>query len=346
MKYIFIIALLIINGVVFSQKAIVDSTINIKFKAEKISIALHGGAGTILKQNMTAQKEKEYQEALGKALQLGYDTLEKGSTALTAVSVVVQFLEDSPLFNAGKGAVFTADGKNELDAAIMDGSNLKAGSIAGVTTIKNPILGAIAVMNKSPHVMLTGKGAELFAQQQGLKIVPPSYFYTQDRWKGLQKAKQKDSAAKKTNAALTTNHDEKFGTVGCVVRDGYGNLAAGTSTGGMTNKKYNRVGDAPIIGAGTYANNATCAISCTGWGEYFIRLVMAKTISDIMEYGNQSLEAACQLMVNKKLPELGGDGGLIAVDKDGNISMPFCTAGMYRASRKYNTPAIVKIYKD
>jgi L-asparaginase / beta-aspartyl-peptidase len=347
---------------------------------KKITLVIHGGAGTILKKNMTLEKEAAYTKALNNALQKGYDTLQKGATAIDAVELVVKILEDCPLFNAGKGAVFTNEGKNELDAAIMDGKNLAAGSVAGVTIIKNPISTARAVMEKSNHVMLTGKGAEEFAKKNNLEIVSPKYFYTEDRWKGLQKAKDAettnindalkkgvlhnvkvyDSASKqlipvdsllKKNkqqpSALkqTENKDYKYGTVGAVALDSYGNLAAATSTGGMTNKRYGRIGDAPIIGAGTYANNATCAISCTGWGEYFIRLVMAKSISDLMEYKNLSLENAAAEMVLKKLPVLGGDGGLIAVDKDGNVTMPFCTEGMYRGYIKEGK-AVVKIYKE
>ena len=242
---------------------------------------------------------------------------------------------------------------NELDAAIMNGKTLAAGSVAGVTTIKNPISAARAVMEKSPHVMMAGKGAEAFAKSVGLQIVDPSYFYTEHRWKALQDAIKEDSLGK--NKKETPNHlaikqpgnkDYKYGTVGAVALDRYGNLAAATSTGGMTNKKYGRVGDAPIIGAGTYANNATCAISCTGWGEFFIRLGMAKTISDMMEFGNWSLQKAGDEMVMKRLPALGGDGGLIAVDKEGNITLPFCTDGMYRGFVREDGKNTVKIYKE
>ncbi|HQX71725.1 MAG TPA: isoaspartyl peptidase/L-asparaginase, partial [Chitinophagaceae bacterium] len=264
-------------------------------------------------------------------------------------------MEDDPLFNAGKGAVFTNEGKNELDAAIMDGKTLEAGSVAGVTIIRNPITAARAVMEKSPHVMMTGAGAEKYAKQQGLEIVDPSYFYTEERWRGLQKAKQQDSLKMYLDHADTTNRgmlkqwenkDYKYGTVGAVALDRYGNLAAATSTGGMTNKKFGRVGDAPIIGAGTYANNNTVAISGTGWGEYFIRLVMAKSISDMMEFGKMKLNVAADEMVMKKLPALGGDGGLIAVDKQGNIAMPFCTEGMYRGYIKNTGEKVIKIYKE
>ncbi|MBP6431777.1 MAG: isoaspartyl peptidase/L-asparaginase [Ferruginibacter sp.] len=337
MKYYLLISFLLIKAIAFAQPS-------------KITLVIHGGAGTILKKNMTAEKEAAYTTALNNALTKGYDTLQKGATALDAVEIVVKLLEDNPLFNAGKGAVFTNEGKNELDAAIMDGKSLAAGSVAGVTTIKNPISAARAVMEKSKHVMLTGKGAEEFAKLNGLTIVPNEYFYTEDRWKGLLKAKEaeeKTDTTIKKSAAIKQpqNKDDKYGTVGAVALDSYGNLAAATSTGGMTNKRFGRVGDAPIIGAGTYANNATCAISGTGWGEYFIRLVMAKTVSDLMEYKNYSVQKAANEMILKKLPALGGDGGLIAVDKNGNIAMPFCTEGMYRGYIK-NGKAVVKIYKE
>jgi L-asparaginase / beta-aspartyl-peptidase len=323
----------------------------------KYVLVIHGGAGTILKSQMTPEKEKAYTESLNEALAKGEAVLAKGGTALDAVEASVRYLEDNPLFNSGKGAVFTNEGKNELDAAIMDGKTLAAGSIAGVTTIRNPISTARAVMEHSPHVMMAGRGAEKFAAEQGKEIVDPSYFYTEERWKGLLRAKEldslenlhkKDSLSKAGTSLLKQpeNRDYKYGTVGAVALDQYGNLAAATSTGGMTNKKFGRIGDAPIIGAGTYANNKTVAISGTGWGEYFIRLVMAKTISDMMEYGKMSLKQASDEMVMKQLPALGGDGGLIAVDKNGNVAMPFCTEGMYRGFVKQGEKKVVKIYKD
>ncbi|MFM8807104.1 MAG: isoaspartyl peptidase/L-asparaginase family protein [Sphingomonadales bacterium] len=298
-------------------------------------LVIHGGAGTISKNLMTPEREKRYHAALDSALRMGAAILEKGGSSLDAVEASVRVLEDDPLFNAGKGAVFTADGINELDAAIMEGSTLRAGAIAGVRTIRNPISTARAVMERSEHVLLTGKGAETFAKEQGLATVDPSYFYTPERWESLQRAKKRDSLA----TAGTPNHSAaasqeqrtgRYGTVGAVALDQQGRLAAATSTGGMTNKKWGRVGDAPIIGSGTYANDNTVAISCTGWGEYFLRLVMAKSISDRMEFGQQSLQQASDELVMRLLPALGGDGGLIAVDKQGNIAMPFCTEGMYR----------------
>lgn len=321
---------------------------------KKFVLVVHGGAGTILKSQMTPEKEKAYQQGINEALNAGYAVLAKGGTALDAVEAAIKLLEDNPLFNAGKGAVFTNEGKNEMDAAIMDGKTLKAGSVAGVSTIKNPVTAARAVMDKSEHVMMTGKGAEKFAAQQGCTIVDPSYFFTQERWDALQNAKAKDSSkseldhdANKPGALLKQpgNNDYKYGTVGCVALDMNGNLAAATSTGGMTNKKFGRIGDAPVIGAGTYANNATCAISCTGWGEFFIRLVMAKSVSDRMELAHESLTDAANTMIMHKLGELGGDGGLIAVDKEGNITMPFNTEGMYRGYMTSDGKKEILIYK-
>lgn len=320
-----------------------------------IVLVIHGGAGTILRKNMTPEQEQVYRASLNAALQAGYAILKDGGSSVDAVEAAIKIMEDNPLFNAGKGAVFTHEGKNEMDAAIMNGKKLAAGSVASVTTIKNPITAARAVMEKSEHVMLIGRGAEQFAKEQGLDIVDPSYFYTESRWNALQRLLKQDSAkteldhsAPKQTSLLKQpeNKDYKYGTVGAVALDRQGNLAAATSTGGMTNKKFGRVGDAPIIGAGTYANNATCAISCTGWGEYFIRLVVAKSVSDLMEYKSYPLQKAADEMIWKKVPELGGDGGLIAVDKDGNIAMPFNTEGMYRGYIKSDGKAVVKIYKD
>lgn len=316
----------------------------------KYVLVIHGGAGTLNKSQFTSVLEAKYKSGLDSALLVGNAILEKGGTALDAVEATVKVLENNPLFNAAKGAVFTNEGVNELDAAIMDGKTLTAGSIAGVRTIKNPITAARAVMEKSEHVLLSGRGAEAFAAAQGIEMVDPSYFYTPERWKGLQRAKQRDSIdqlKKVEQIAYAAELDaerrkDKYGTVGAVALDIHGNLAAATSTGGMTNKKWGRIGDAPIIGSGTYANNNTVAISCTGWGEYFLRLVMAKSISDRMEYGGQSLALASETLVMKELPALGGDGGLIAVDKNGNIALPFCTEGMYRGFiKKENQGAAV-----
>lgn len=315
-------------------------------------LVIHGGAGTILKKNMSPEKERAYMQGLEEALKKGYAILQNGGSSLDAVEAVVKMLEDNPLFNAGKGAVFTNEGKIELDAAIMNGKTLSAGAVAGITTVKNPITAARAVMEKSEHVMMIGKGAEKFAEQQGLVIVDPSYFYTEERWRVLERIKKEDSlkaaSDKKNQKSLMQfeNKDHKYGTVGAVALDKQGDLAAATSTGGMSNKKFGRVGDVPIIGAGTYANNATCAVSCTGWGEFFIRLVMAKSISDMMEYGKISLQNAANEMVMKRLPAMQGDGGLIAVDKNGNIALPFCTEGMYRGYIDRDGKMEIKIYKE
>jgi beta-aspartyl-peptidase (threonine type) len=343
--------LLILFSLFLFEKALAQTA---PAQKSKYVLVIHGGAGTILKSQMSAEKEKAYTDALNEALEKGSAILSKGGSALDAVEASVRILEDNPLFNAGKGAVFTNEGKNELDASIMNGRTLEAGAVAGVTSIKNPISTARTVMEKSPHVMMVGKGAEQFAKEQGQEIVDPSYFYTESRWKGLQNARAQDSSKMQLDHADTTkkamlkqleNKDYKYGTVGAVALDQHGNLAAATSTGGMTNKKFGRVGDAPIIGAGTYANNKTVAISGTGWGEYFIRLVMAKTISDMMEFGKMKLKQASDEMIMKRLPALGGDGGLIAVDKDGNIAMPFCTEGMYRGYMKEGGKNVVEIYK-
>jgi beta-aspartyl-peptidase (threonine type) len=319
----------------------------------KITLVLHGGAGTITKANMTPEKEKAYKEVLNQALETGYAILKKGGTSLDAVEATVRVMEDSPLFNAGKGAVFTNEGKNELDAAIMDGKTGKAGAVASLTTVKNPISAARAVMEKSEHVMLIGPGAEKFAKEKGLEIVDPSYFRTETRFQQLQKLKEKegekmqldhDSTGTSSNEKIFVE-GEKFGTVGAVALDAYGNLAAATSTGGMTNKRYGRVGDVPIIGAGTYADNNTCAVSATGHGEYFIRSVVAHDIAALMEYKSYTLKKAADEVVLNKLVKRGGEGGVIAVDRKGNIAMPFNSAGMYRGYIK-NGKSEVAIYKD
>lgn len=339
LKKLSLILLLSVAGSAFAQD-----------KNTKYVLVMHGGAGTILKKNMTAEKEVAYREAMTKALQTGYDALKSGKSSLDAVEVAIHVLEDSPLFNAGKGAVFTHEGKNEMDAAIMDGRTLKAGAIAGVTVIRNPISAARAVMDKSEHVMMAGKGAEEFAKQAGLTIVDPSYFYTEDRWKGLQQALKQDSMKtvldhdKKASKLGTINRDFKFGTVGAVALDKAGNLAAGTSTGGMTNKRYGRIGDAPIIGAGTYANNATAGVSGTGWGEFYIRTVLAYDLSAMMDYQKLSVEQASKKVI-EKMGKLGGDGGLIALDKNGHVAMEFNTAGMYRGTVTEDGKISVEIYE-
>ncbi len=347
MRTLLCIIMTVCSVTLFAQQKSVSNKTN----TGKYVLVIHGGAGTLNKSQFTPALEAKYKSGLDSALQVGNAILEKGGNALDAVEATVKVLENNPLFNAGKGAVFTNEGVNELDAAIMDGKTLAAGSIAGVRTIKNPITAARAVMEKSEHVLLSGRGAEAFAAAQGIEMVDPPYFYTPERWKGLQRAKQRDSldALKKAGqTAYAVELDEqrrkdKYGTVGAVALDMHGNLAAATSTGGMTNKKWGRIGDAPIIGSGTYANNNTVAISCTGWGEFFLRLVMAKSISDRMEFGGQSLALASETLVMKELPALGGDGGLIAVDKNGNIALPFCTEGMYRGFIKKEKQGAVPV---
>lgn len=323
-------------------------------------LVIHGGAGTILKKNMTPEKEKAYRDKLTEALQTGYDILKNGGTSEDAVQATIMVMEDSPLFNAGKGSVYTNNETNEMDAAIMDGKTLKAGAVAGVRTIKNPITAARMVKDQSEHVMLMGEGAEEFASKNGIIIVDTSYFFDQNRLNQLRELKEKEKAvldhdgdqgsiqpdSSEIEFNVDMNPDKKFGTVGAVALDKNGNLAAGTSTGGMTNKKYGRVGDAPIIGAGTYANNKTCAVSCTGHGEYFIRNVVAYDVSAMMEYKNISLEQAANEIVNEKLEKQDGRGGLIAVDSNGNITMPFNTPGMYRGYVKADGTIHVFIYKE
>ncbi|MGE5424393.1 MAG: isoaspartyl peptidase/L-asparaginase family protein [Syntrophothermus sp.] len=294
-------------------------------------IAIHGGAGGPARGVLAAEKEQQYLQKLDEVLKEGGKMLSEGRSALDVAEFCVKMMEDSPLFNAGKGSVFTAEAKNEMDASIMDGKTLMAGAVASVTTIKNPISAARAVMEKSPHVLLIGTGAEIFAKKQGLEIVDPSYFFTQERWDALQKAKKEEK-------------DNSHGTVGAVVRDGMGNLAAATSTGGMTNKMKGRVGDSPIIGAGTYANNATCAVSATGHGEYFIRNVVAYDVSAQMEYKGLSLEEAATGIIMQKLKDQKAQGGLIAVDREGNVAMPFNTNAMFRGSYRSGGTPEVAIY--
>jgi beta-aspartyl-peptidase (threonine type) len=316
----------------------------------KFSIVLHGGAGTILKENMTPDREAAYMAKLEEAIRTGYDILNNGGSSLEAVTKTINVMEDSPLFNAGKGAVFTNAGTNEHDASIMDGKTLNAGASAGTTTVRNPIDLARAIMDHSPHVMLAGKGAELFAEEQGLALVDPGYFYTERRFQGLQKAIEAEKI-ELDHDATSAYYDQdirdfKFGTVGCAALDKDGNLAAGTSTGGMTNKRWGRIGDSPIIGAGTYANNRTCAVSGTGWGEYFIRGMVAHDISALMEYKGMSLEQASKMVIQEKLTSLGGTGGIVAVDNKGRVAMEFNTPGMYRATMNDKGKVEIKIYKE
>jgi len=292
------------------------------------ALVIHGGAGFATPESMDEPSQLKYTKALNQALSVGENILKKGGSSLDAVEKTINFLENSPLFNAGKGAVYNHDGHIEMDASIMNGKDQNAGAVGGVTTIKNPVSAARSVMENSVHVMMTGKGAEQFASNQKITLVDPSYFHTVKSWNTLQKVLE--SEKKKSKLPYSIEKNKKHGTVGCVALDNNGNLAAGTSTGGMTNKKYNRIGDSPIIGAGTYADNASCAVSSTGHGEYFIRYTVARDIAAMMEYGQKSLVESAEYIINEKLVKKGGAGGVIALDKDGNISMPFNTTSMFR----------------
>ena len=323
MRCLRVVAFLLITQVTIAQT---EQPMN------KHAIAIHGGAGTILKKNMTEEMENAYRGKLGEALEAGNKVLESNGTATEAVIATIKVMEDSPLFNAGKGSVFTHDEKNEMDASIMQGNDLNAGAISGVVTIKNPIEAANEVMLNSKHVMLSGSGAVEFAKQQGIEIVDTAYFYNDRRLKQLRKAKKKESvildhdgdqglndpAHSEIEFDITLKTDDKFGTVGCVALDQHGNIAAGTSTGGMTNKRYGRIGDSPIIGSGTYADNKTCAVSSTGHGEYFVKLAVAKEISAQMEHAGKSLQEAAENVIHQKLTEIGGTGGVIAIDAMGS----------------------------
>jgi beta-aspartyl-peptidase (threonine type) len=307
------------------------------------SIAIHGGAGTILKSLMSPEKEQEYRLALDHALHAGEKILEADGSAVDAVETAIMELEDCVLFNAGRGAVFTHGGKNEMDASIMDGSNLMAGAVTCISNIKNPISLAKKIMTESVHVFMSGTGAQDFARLMKVVFMPDTYFFSQERYDQLLRAREVNQILLDHN--LT--NEKKFGTVGAVALDRQGNLAAGTSTGGMTNKRFGRIGDSPVIGAGNYANNRTCAISCTGHGEYFLRHVVAYDISCLMEYKNYSLTRACELVVMDKLKKAGGEGGLIAIDRNGHVEMPFNTEGMYRAKKhEEDESPVIAIYKD
>ncbi|MCA1817661.1 MAG: isoaspartyl peptidase/L-asparaginase [Acidobacteria bacterium] len=318
----------------------------------KFMFVIHGGAGAIERGKMTPELEKQYREKLTEALEAGYRVLSNNGSGLDAVEAAIRIMEDSPLFNAGKGAVFTHEGTNELDSSIMDGRTLAAGSVAGLKHIRNPISLARMVMEKSPHVMMVGEGAEAFAKQQGVELVPASYFYTERRWQELQRAKeeekQKQNAPTKKNAhgeAPALGEDGLRGTVGAVALDSAGNLAAGTSTGGITNKRFGRVGDSPIIGAGTYADNNSCAVSATGDGEYFIRAAVAHDISALVGYKGMSVQAAADAVLDK-VKRIGGTGGVIVLDREGNFAAPFNTAGMYRGHIGEDGKPVIEIYKD
>lgn len=306
------------------------------------SIAIHGGAGTLVKGLMTSELETQYKSALKEARDKGYAILEKGGSALDAVETAVKSLEDTPLFNAGKGAVFTAEGTHEMDASIMEGKTLEAGAVSLVSGIKNPVSLARDVMEKSYHVFLAGEGAMRFAKSQGYDTESPEYFYDEVRYKQWQGIKDSDNF----QLDHSVKKDGKFGTVGAVACDREGNIAGATSTGGMTNKKWGRVGDSPMVGAGVYANNKTCAVSCTGSGEFFIRGVVAYDVSCLMEHKSLSLKDAANEVIHKRILDVKGDGGLIAIDSQGNIAMPFNTEGMYRAFKTSNGNEGVFIYKD
>ena len=319
------------------KTAVLPNTTN----AKEFALAIHGGAGAMPKGSYTAEQEAAFNAKLKEAAQLGYDMLARGDSAMDVVEAVITILEDSPLFNAGQGSVFTNNGKIKMDACVMSGRNLDAGSVNNVQHIKNPIKAARMVMDSSKYIMFSSAGAERFAEIHGLELVDVSYFYTQHqytRWKGMKDSteskyiKYVDSvmALQKTPVVLN-NIEEKYGTVGCVVKDKYGNLAAGTSTGGLMNKKYNRIGDSPVVGAGTYADNRTCAISCTGTGEDFIKTVAAKTVADMMEFKGLTVDQAANEMIHVRFKEITGDGGMIAIDKQGNISFQYNTDGMFRA---------------
>jgi beta-aspartyl-peptidase (threonine type) len=331
-------------------------------QTSEFAIVIHGGAGTIRKENMTPELEAQYNVKLTEAIKAGHAILKNGGSSMDAVEATIRIMEDSPLFNSGKGAVFTHDGINSLDASFMDGETLNAGAVAGVTTVKNPISLARKVMTDSEHVLLSGAGADAFAkaeQDSTIEIVSNSYFYTENRFNSLQrvlerekKMMEEESMEEKKTAMREMElqdpffKDSKYGTVGCVALDKNGNIAAGTSTGGMTNKKYGRIGDSPIIGSGTYANNATCGVSSTGHGEYFIRAQVAYDISALMEYGGMTLKEATDKVIQDKLVELGGTGGIVALDYLGNVSMEFNTPGMYRATMNDKDELVVGMYKE
>lgn len=352
MKRLCLLILMIGSVPVYSSPVMTD-TVAATMKAErKIALAIHGGAGTINREKMTVEQELEYRNKMEESLDAGYAVLEAGGSALEAVMSAVKVMEDSPLFNAGRGSVFTSDGTNEMDAAIMDGATKNAGAVAALTRVKNPITAAHAVMTNSPHVFMVGRGAEQFAEEQGLELVDPSYFKVQRRYEQWLKIKETEQQKLDHSSILQMEledpyfKDRKFGTVGAVALDKGGNIAAATSTGGMTNKRYGRVGDVPIIGAGTYADNSTCAVSATGHGEFFIRTVVAHEISAQIKYAGKSLAEAADDVVMRQLVDIKGEGGVIAIDQKGNIVMPFNSEGMYRGYIREKGQGQTFIYKD
>jgi beta-aspartyl-peptidase (threonine type) len=342
------------RGLLIAALTLMTATPSMAQERPRWAIAVHGGAGVIERADLTPQIEDAYRIAMTTAVEAGSRVLMEGGSALDAVEAVIRGMEDDPLFNAGRGAVFTAEGRNELDASIMDGATLKAGAVAGATQTRHPISLARAVMEKSRHVMLSGPGADVFAREQGLEIVDPSFFFTDRRWEALAKEMDKQGlpmplrpaaprAASETPALLD---ERKFGTVGVVALDIAGHVAAGTSTGGTTAKRWGRVGDSPIIGAGTYASDKSCAVSGTGTGEYFIRLTVAREICALVEHKGIGLQAAADSVIRDQLTALGGDGGIIAIAPDGQIAWSYNTSGMYRARAAEGQPPIVSIYKD
>ena len=312
--------------------------------AKHFGLVVHGGAGIIERSKMTLEREREHRAGIERALSVGYEILKRGGSSLDATEAAVRVFEDDPHFNAGRGSVFTNVGTNELDAAIMDGKTLKAGAVANLRQIKNPILLARLVMEKSPHVLMTGEGAEAFAKENDADFVEQKYFYTKERWDALEKIKAAEKSGGGGKKEFVISDQDRHGTVGAVALDQNGNLAAATSTGGTTNKRAGRVGDSPVIGAGTYANNATCAVSATGEGEYFIRATVGHDVSALMEYRGRSLKEAAQTVLDK-VAKLGGTGGLIAIDRQGHIALPFNTSGMYRGYVDPSGKFVVEIYK-
>ncbi|MCD6544916.1 MAG: isoaspartyl peptidase/L-asparaginase [Flavobacteriaceae bacterium] len=351
MKHLFVFLILGLISITLINCSKEQSKTNAsKSKELSFAIVIHGGAGTIKKEFISPEKEKKITKKLQEALNAGYGILNSGGSSLDAVQAAINVMENSPLFNAGKGAVFNSKGKNEMDASIMDGKTLNAGAVAGVQNIKNPINVARLVMDSIHHVLLSGKGAESFAKKYGIQFEDDAYFYTERRWNSLMKIKEKNGEKLliKSTKELSTNYvdEHKYGTVGAVAMDKNGNIAAATSTGGMTNKKFNRIGDSPIIGAGTYANNATCGISSTGTGEYFIRTLAAHETSNLVLYKNLSLKNALHEVIFNQIAPLGGDGGMIGLDKNGDVAWDFNTEGMYRGYKKSTGENVVKLYKE
>ncbi len=333
--------------------ALAERLTNMKSNENKFGLAVHGGGRTIKSNKMTPERERDYRAGIERALNAGYEILKRGGSSLDATEAAVRVLEDDPHFNAGKGSVFTDAGTNELDASIMDGRTLKAGAAANLRHIRNPISLARLIMDKSEHalkspkvgpLLLTGEGAEKFAKENGIDLVDEKYFFTQERWDALQKIKEAEKSGANGEKKFIITDQDRHGTVGAVALDQNGNLAAASSTGGTTNKKAGRVGDSPVIGGGTYANNSTCAVSCTGDGEFFIRAVVAYDVSALMEYRRMKLEEAAQTAL-AKAKKLGGEGGLIAIDREGNVALPFNTSGMYRGHVDPNGKFVVEIYK-